>query len=138
MTMRRMLPIELLLNPEPVQAIARGLARVAWRAKGMQVPTADGLMRALLERTLDAWEHAGIVVLAQVNIVAGRSVARVCYAAGEMGPVLDWYWAWEAECRAHHIDEMRIGGRKGWYRMAQRLKAGFRSDPSGEIVKDLH
>lgn len=136
--MRRMLPIELMLDPEPLRAIALGLKRVAWRAKGVDAPTAGELLRKVLERTVDAWEHAGTVVLAKVTVADGRSTAEVCYAVGAMAPILCWYQAWEAECVAHHIDRMRIEGRKGWYRMAKRISTGFRSDGPYAIVKDLH
>lgn len=99
-------------------------------------PPPDEMMNLLHRNILHAWEHEGVLVLAQVHTQRGIAISHVCYAAGRLEGVLGWYTAWEAECRRCHVDFIRVEGRKGWQRIGKRF--GFVPDGMGGIVKRLH
>lgn len=92
-------------------------------------------MKLLHRGILHAWEHDGVLVLAQIHGNAGIVISHVCYAAGRMEAILGWYTAWEAECRKCGVDYIRVEGRAGWQRVGKRL--GFTPDGMGGIIKRL-
>ena len=133
--MRKLNDLEVILRADEIKRIA---SRILRKAEGVQVPTPPMMLQLVMGGILHAWEHMGTLGLVQVHCDGHMIRARVCYAAGNMTGVLQWYDAWEAECRRCRVDEIRIGGRPGWLRVSQKLGLGFESTDGNDIIKRLH
>ncbi|HJR14241.1 MAG TPA: hypothetical protein VJ833_10125 [Rhodanobacteraceae bacterium] len=131
--MRKLDDMELMLRADEIRAIGEAV-----HARSDRMPKGDELFAQALNGILHVWDHEGTLVLVQVHVRGRRSVATLCYGAGTLQPLLDWYAAWEEECRRYHVDEIRIGGRKGWYRVQQRLGLGGERESDNWISKRLH
>lgn len=130
--LRKLNDLEVMFWRPVIEGIGRRI-----RAISDKSPDGASLYALTLNGTLHAWEHEGVLALAQVHVTEGRSVACVAYAAGTLAQLLKWYAAWEAECRRYGISEMRVGGRKGWLRISQKLNLGFVAGSNNDIVKRL-
>ena len=133
--MRKLNELEVILRAADIKAMA---SRIVRKAQNTPVPTPAVMLQLVMSGILHAWEHMGTLGLVQVHCDGPLIRARVCYAAGDMDGVLRWYDAWEAECRRCHVDEIRIGGRPGWLRVAQHSGRGFEATDGGDIIKRLN